>query len=263
MIEFAEFSARSPFPVMDVGATYGVGTLAALKRGATVIATDLDAGHLSELESDSKRLKLETKLSTATGAFPIKPALADNSIGAVLLSRVMIFLSPELVPIAVETVHKWLVTGGKAFVTADSENIGTLSSFLQDFHTRVLADYPWPEWIPDTTPHVNSQAGSTAAAVHLLNPELLRREFGRLFRIDRVHRVDRLECPPQFRSQRGKESVVLIATKIQDNNRVDGQWIHSAKCQDVSRSQGKIYDRRKNYASLLRSGRPNKVQLAI
>ena len=44
--DFVDFSEKCQYPVFDIGAAYGETTVAALKKGATVIANDIDEGSL-------------------------------------------------------------------------------------------------------------------------------------------------------------------------------------------------------------------------
>lgn len=46
---FVEFSGSCDFPVLEIGAAYGIATTAALSKGASVIANDLDQQHLEYL----------------------------------------------------------------------------------------------------------------------------------------------------------------------------------------------------------------------
>src|SRR5690606_16142727 len=51
MQSFIDFSAEISDPVLDIGAAYGIATLAALEKGACVVANDLDKRHLDILKS--------------------------------------------------------------------------------------------------------------------------------------------------------------------------------------------------------------------
>ena len=64
--EFVDFSPSCKFPVFDIGCAYGETTVAALKKGATVIANDIEEGSLKYLikrkelnDDDRKRLYLK------------------------------------------------------------------------------------------------------------------------------------------------------------------------------------------------------------
>ena len=60
---FADFAAGCSEPVLDIGCAYGIATLAALARGASVCACDMESSHLDVLsdrvpEADRSRLTM-------------------------------------------------------------------------------------------------------------------------------------------------------------------------------------------------------------
>ena len=213
MVEFVNFALAMQLPAVDVGATYGTATLAALRAGCSIIATDLDERHLAELRDSAAAQQLQNRLRIAVGRFPNEPELAENSIGAVLLSRILTFLSPEEVRQATKTVYRWLAPGGRAFITADTPFLANFLKFVGEFQRRVAAGDCWPGWIEDTAPYVSVNKEVTAATVHLFTPEVLQREFENAgFTIERAEFLNRTEYPPQFRND-GRESVALVVSK--------------------------------------------------
>jgi O-methyltransferase involved in polyketide biosynthesis len=80
--EFAEFASRIGAPALDVGAAYGVATLEALKRGAHVIANDVEPRHL-ELLSRRVPEAWKARLTLAPGVFPEGLSFSASSLGAV------------------------------------------------------------------------------------------------------------------------------------------------------------------------------------
>ena len=53
MREFIAFARSGECPVLDIRATYGVATAAALESGATVIASEVDERHLTPLNENA------------------------------------------------------------------------------------------------------------------------------------------------------------------------------------------------------------------
>ena len=211
MLEFITHSASQALPVLDVGATYGVASLAALKAGCQVIATDLDPRHLEALEHDAAAAGLRDSLTTASGRFPEAPVLQDGAVGAVLLSRVLTFMEPASVRATFTAVKRALSIGGKVFGTADTPYLANFAGFREEFQRRLAAGIDWPGWIPDTAPFIAANKEVTATAVHLFTPEVIRREIELAgLVVERVEYIDRAEYPPQFRSG-GRESVAFVA----------------------------------------------------
>ena len=93
--KFIDFSVTSaPGPALDVGAAYGVATLEVLGRRGKVIANDIEARHLEILRNRTPKGQL-ANLVLAPGRFPEELKLAEKSIGAVLISRVLHFFPAQ------------------------------------------------------------------------------------------------------------------------------------------------------------------------
>jgi len=213
MIDFAGHRLPCDLPCVDIGATFGVATFAALRAGKRMIAIDMDVRHLEEL-----RLKLEkdspefvSHLEIINGIFPDEVSLPAGAVGGALLSRVMTFFSPSQVRKAVRTLHDWLTIGGAIYVSADSPNLKLYEKFQSEYERRLAAQAEWPGWIEDTSEYVESR--QIAKSIHLFDPTILRREFERAgFEVEQSKYIDRKEYPPEL--QAGNESVYLIARKL-------------------------------------------------
>jgi 2-polyprenyl-3-methyl-5-hydroxy-6-metoxy-1,4-benzoquinol methylase len=116
MEAFISYASKSKFPVADIGAAYGISTIPALEKGATVIAVDIDERHLKILRQQVSEA-LQDRLTTVCAAFPEELDFAASSIGAFLIARVVHFLQPKSLLLAAERLHNWLVPGGKVFLT--------------------------------------------------------------------------------------------------------------------------------------------------
>lgn len=202
MRAFVDFSRSQQLPVVDIGATFGVASLEALRAGSSVIATDIDSRHLERLAEIAASETLSARLQTISGPFPAAPQLPCGSVGAVLLSRILTFLSPAQVSLGFSTVADWLAPGGKVFGTADSYRIGNYRHYKDEFLRRRAAGAEWPGWI--------EQDGR-----HLFHEEILEREISRAgLTLERLESIDRSEYPVEFQSG-GRESVLFVAEKRQ------------------------------------------------
>lgn len=91
--EFIDYSSTIKEPVLDGGAAYGLTSLTALKKGATVICNEIEQkqldyiAHIKTITDDEKKRLYLKQGSILEIDFP------NNSIGAIHLSRVMHFLS--------------------------------------------------------------------------------------------------------------------------------------------------------------------------
>src|SRR5262245_32852905 len=87
---FVDFAPTAPGPVLDIGAAYGVASIAALNKGARVIANDLDPRHL-EILRDNAPSAYARNLSLRPGAFPDELDFEEDSLGGILACRILHF----------------------------------------------------------------------------------------------------------------------------------------------------------------------------
>ncbi len=212
---FVHFSAGcGEAPVLDIGAAYGVASLAALRAGARVIASDIDPEHLRILESraepeDRQRLRLKA------GRFPRDLAFDPESLGAVLASNVLHFLTGKQLETGLRLIAGWLGPGGKLFVHASTPYQAPFAAFVPEYERRLASGLRWPGWIEKTGAWSRHRKLSVMpASIHLLDDMVLRRA---------VQSVG-LEVEESFLYRRadlghglamdGRESVGLVARKL-------------------------------------------------
>ncbi|MBI3505886.1 MAG: class I SAM-dependent methyltransferase [Proteobacteria bacterium] len=194
---FVDFAAFSKVPVLDVGAAYGIATLAALERGARVIANDVEPRHLEILSTRVPEERLH-RLRLFPGAFPGGLSLAHESIGAALLGRMLHFLSGDEIERGIANLRRWLVPGGKVFAVALTPYIGTRRDFIPVYESRRAAGLAWP---------------GERERMHYLEPAVLAAAFERAgFDVEVAETFSRPELLGDMRLD-GRESMGLIARK--------------------------------------------------
>lgn len=209
---FVDFAPESPGPHLDVGAAYGIASLAALRNGATVVANDIDERHL-EILRDLAPETLRSRLILLPGDFPDEIDFASNSIGAILICRVMHFFDGPTIERAAAKVMRWLAPGGKVFAVGETPFIGTAKSFFPTYQARVKAGDPWPGIVENVAAHDPKRAGNLPSRMHLLDEPTLRRVFSDAgFTIEKLATFARPEFPPDIQFD-GRESIGLIARK--------------------------------------------------
>jgi len=209
---FVEFAPRAPGPCLDVGAAYGVATLAALAAGARVIANDLDARHL-EILSERVPHEARERLTLAPGQFPDELDLAPRNLGAVLACRILHFFDGPALERAAAKLFDWTAPGGKVFIVGETPFIGTATRFMPTYLERTAAGALWPGLIEDTSVFDPGRAAQLPPLMHLLDESVLRRVFtGAGFHIERCELFARPEFPAQIQLD-GRESVGLIARR--------------------------------------------------
>ncbi len=218
-LQFVEFSAKANNWVLDAGCAFGVHTLAAVTKGAKVIANDLDTNHLEILEQ-SIAPNQGANLRTICGAFP-DIDIADSSLAAILAARVFHFFDGAALERAAAKMFKMLAPGGKVFITADSPYLGTLKEFLPEYERRNAAFEKWPGLIEDMSVYEPNEVaeGLIPKTMHFLDPEVLFRTFkGAGFLVETAEFFARSEGFSGFLRLDGREGVALIARKPQTDN---------------------------------------------
>lgn len=173
--EFVEFSKMAPGPVLDIGAAYGVASLAALKQGAKVIANDVDDRHLSIL-FDRTEPGSRANLSLACGSFPEELDFAPASLGAVLICRVFHFFEPAKLEASIKKVAEWIAPGGKVFVVSETPYVSTLKPFIRIYEERRARGELWPGLV--NIAEINPELlAALPPMMHLLDEQVLSRLF--------------------------------------------------------------------------------------
>ncbi len=208
---FVDYCREVHLPVLDLGAAYGVASLAALDTGAQVIANDLDTEHLAELA-----LLAEGKpgLQLLPGRFPDQLELAEGSLGAVHASNLLHFLSGEELIAGAQKVVQWLAPGGHLFVHAGTPYQQPFARFVPVYEERVAAGEIWPGYVKDTLRFsTHKRITHMPRAIHLLDEQVLRRVFEAAgLSIDRIWYYRRHDLPRSIHHD-GREGVALIGHK--------------------------------------------------
>ncbi|QLH43387.1 MAG: class I SAM-dependent methyltransferase [Coxiellaceae bacterium] len=143
---FIDFAVQAPGLAVDIGAAYGVATIPILEKHINVVACDVEQSHLDEIV---KRLNPEllAYLKLKQGHFPKDIDFEKGSVGAVLLSHVLPFLSPEELDYALDKLYGWLTPKGKIFIVSYTPYINPMKTFLPVYEANVLKGANWPCWI--------------------------------------------------------------------------------------------------------------------
>ena len=187
--EFIEFAKTCTLPIVDLGVAFGNTTKQLLKTGVTVYANDLDSRHL-EILHNSVPEDQRDRLILTPGRLPEEVNFEDGSIGAVLASRCLMFLSGNEIEESVEKFYHWLPKGGKAFVTVETPYLTQvdhegLEGFIPIYEERKAKGDPWPGLIKDWK--LYSDQVNMPNSINLLDPDILRRTFEKAnFTVEKV-----------------------------------------------------------------------------
>ena len=125
---FVEEAAIARYPVVDIGAAFGVATIPALAKGANVIAIDISQEHLAILAQNTPA-PFQDRLTVQVGRFP-DIILPNTPVSAVYLSQVLPFLSPAEVRHGAKMIYDWLAPGGKVFIVSFTPFLSHVANYL-------------------------------------------------------------------------------------------------------------------------------------
>ncbi len=168
-----EFCQKNPGgQILDVGAGYGSISRMALDRGMRVISNDISAGQL--LFSRHKvALNDREKLFLNNQRFPeldIPPA----SIDAIVLHRVIHFLSGDEIERSLVKMKSWLKPGGKIFIVVMTPHHKGFSDwFLPEYKRRHQEGSKWPGEHLEVARALPAQAYGLPKELHVMEAEVL------------------------------------------------------------------------------------------
>lgn len=210
---FIEFASQAPGPVLDIGAAYGLATIPSLKKGAYVIANDLDMRHLEILKSKTPPSLLD-HLELKPGRMPDQIDFEENSLGAVLASRVLNFIMPVELGLAFKKIYKWLKPGGKFFFLGGTPYMGNFRRFLPIYLKQKIEGNPWPGFLEDIPSFVPERSADLPLFIHLIDEDTLTHsliEAG--FVIEEIGYSPAIEEHPEDMKLDGREQIGAIAIK--------------------------------------------------
>lgn len=210
---FINFSSKCSDPCLEIGTAYGKSTIAALEKGAKIIANDLSADHL-EIVFQNTPEHLRKNLTLIQGAFPEALSIEDNSLGAVLSSRMLNFIDPDTLPAAMDNIFKWLKPGGKFFVLVGSPFMHNFFRFLPEYWENKANNTHWPGLLQNIPAYVPERSDDLPYFINLLDIEvvsLLLNNAG--FHIEKIGYSGATPLHPQDMRSDGREHVGVIAVK--------------------------------------------------
>jgi SAM-dependent methyltransferase len=211
--QFVNFCEHGASPVLDIGAAFGVASLAALNVGTRVIANDIDTRHLAEIARRAPR-HLRNRLALYTGRFPDETDFMSSSLMAVHASNLFNFLTGEEIERGIRKIMKWLKPEGRVFVIAGTPYAANVKHFVPEFERRLGASVRWPGWVEDIRMYSDDPTlAELPPSLHLLDAETLRVVFETAgFTVESAGMFARAGIPDYLKLD-GRENVQLLARK--------------------------------------------------
>lgn len=142
--EFINYAASTKDYVLELGCAYGFVVQNVLENNGKIIACDLSSEHLEILITGSPKEKLNN-LYVYPGSFPDEIEIPNESLGAVLTSRMFHFLNGEKIENGLKKIYSWLKPGGKLFfIVVSPYNVAIKEGFLPIYQQRVKDGDKWP-----------------------------------------------------------------------------------------------------------------------
>lgn len=213
--KFVDFSANSKYPVLDVGAAFGVATIPALLNGAKVIAIDIHENHLNEIRNYTD-MHLQANLQTINAKFPYLD-FESESIGAIYIAQVFPFLTGEEIELAAKKMYDWLIPGGKVFVVSFTPFIRHCSSYIPVYEAKKIAGDKWAGYIEnlETYSKNNPIADQLPSSINHVDYDDLYQTFSPHFKIEHLEYFgDETGALPEWIRLDGKERIGMIAVKV-------------------------------------------------
>lgn len=174
---FVDEAAIATYPIVDIGAAFGVATIPALEKGATIIAIDLSANHLSILKENTPP-PYRDNLTTKQGRFP-NITLPTTPVSAVYLSQVLPFLSPDEVVKGAQMIYDWLVPEGKVFIVSFTPFLAHVADYLPVYQQKKKQGEIFAGYVIDLPRYCSNQdiARQLPSAINHVDEDDLRFAF--------------------------------------------------------------------------------------
>jgi SAM-dependent methyltransferase len=182
-LHFVEFARTSSLPVVDIGAAFGVASIAALKNSTCpVIADDIGVENLLILRNETEE-QYRDRLYLNAKRFPQELDFPQESIGGVLVCRVFHVLYGEEIERGLEKIYQWLVPGGKLFIVTSTQYQGIIKEFVPIYEERWANGVTWPGYIEDYGPKAPGLSQNFKPFLHVMDIRPLKKIYEKLCKI--------------------------------------------------------------------------------
>lgn len=214
--EFLEFIKGTKKPILDIGAGYGNISLAALADGTKVVANDIAPEHLLNIRkfAQNRHLPIE-QLYLNINSFPTEMNFSDNSFDAIMLHRVIHFMSPKQIIDGFTKINNWLAPGGKVFIVVMSPQHKQFANwFLPIYEKKWQQGDEWPGVNLLVKKALPEQLYNLPEVLHVMDDRPLRLALGKLgFDIEKSDFISMKHFATKLDERDGKEAMGIIAIK--------------------------------------------------
>lgn len=222
-LKYSEEIARTGGAILEIGAAFGVTSLQALAKGATVYCNDIDAKNLAVVRSryiegieESSVTGDDSSLVLVPGEFPDElSGLPKNFFDAILICRVMHFFTGAQIEKSLRSLSSFLKPGGRIYVVCETPFLKNWQKFIPEYEKRLLEAVQWPGEISNPAEFESSgRAASLPKFVHWITKEVMEKALkSASFDIEHLDYIDRNGQFPEDLLFDGRESIGAIAIK--------------------------------------------------
>ncbi len=203
---FYEHSKLTQGLFADIGAAYGFDSIKAAEYGANVLVIDKEPLHL-EIFKRNLSPEIKSKIQTLNLTFPEEVNLKKNAFDGILLSRVLLFLNPPLLDLALNKVFSFLKPGGKAFIMSISPFTAGWEVIRDVYIEQKQQGQKWPGYITNIWDLLPKTKNTLPNAIQFLDEEHLQKGLKEAGFI-----IEESGYEPQYSSHSTKQ-VYAIAVK--------------------------------------------------
>jgi len=214
--EFLEFIKGTKKPVLDIGAGYGHISLTALAQGNKVVANDIALEHLLNIRKFALNKHLSVgQLYLNINSFPSEMNFPNNSFDAIMLHRVIHFMSPQQIIEGFAKISKWLAPGGKVFIVVMSPQHKQFADwFLPIYEQKWQQGDKWPGVNLPVKKALPDQVYNLPKVLHVMDDRPLRLAFEKLgFDIEKSEFISMRHFATKPNERDGKEAMGIVAIK--------------------------------------------------
>lgn len=213
---FFEFT-KGEKTILDIGCGYGGLSLRALSRKNKVVANDIAAEHLIETRSRAIKADLDLQnLFLNNRSFPYETEFSPLSFDAVLMHRVIHFLSPNEIENGLSKIHAWLKSGGRLYIVVMAPQNKSFSDwFLPIYEDNWKKGNKWPGTDLLVEKALPSQSYNLPKYLHVMDERPLRHALEKYgFKILKADFIDMKHFGNKKDNRDGKEAFAIEAVKI-------------------------------------------------
>lgn len=210
--KFIQYAGETKGLVLDIGAAYGAVAIPALKKGATVIANDLDSRHLEILWENTPEY-LQKNLRLVEGKFPDAVEFLPSSLKAVHAAGVLHYLPGDGIKKAFKKIFNMLELGGKFFFYTTAPYITLFSKYYPIYLKKKAAGTEWPGLMKNSWFYAPHYKGCIPKRINLLDEDIITHLFiSTGFLIEEMEYQSVQNAPQEFQSD-GKGFIAVVGKK--------------------------------------------------